>query len=179
MAQAAPFLLAASVGMQAIGMIQQGQAQANAARYNAAIADRNAQIATDQANQDAQQQQRVARQRIGAIRAGYGASGVDVAGSPLDVLADSASQAELDRQTILYKGKLRALGYSDSATLDRYSAGVAETAGYMGAGSAILTGATKGADRGYFGSAGGGGYNIPSDGTGGGVQYQGYGYGDL
>jgi hypothetical protein len=128
--------------MSAISAINQGQAASDAANYNAQLAQRNAQIATDQAGMDAEMQQRDARRRIDAAAAGFGASGlVTSEGSALDVLASSARDAELDRQTILYRGKLRALGYSDQSTLDQTQADNASAAGFGKAGAALLTGA--------------------------------------
>jgi parvulin-like peptidyl-prolyl isomerase len=130
----------AGLAMNAVGAISQGMAASKAADYNAAINARNAQIAQQQAQADAEAQQRQAYQRMGAIRAAYGASGVTPEGSPLDILANSASQAELDRQNILYKGKLRAIGYTDQSNLDAMQSDAAMTSGYIGAGSSLLTG---------------------------------------
>lgn len=120
----------------AVGSIQQSNAQSNAAQYNADVAERNATIAQQQAKADADAQRRHALVKIGAARAMYGASGVALEGSPLDVLQNSAINAELDNQTILYKGKLRALGYTDSATLDRAGSGT----DYLGATGYLLSG---------------------------------------
>lgn len=126
--------------VSAIGSIQQGQAATSAARSNAQIAASNAQIARATAAQDAEAKDRENRQRLGAIAASFGASGVTAAGTPLDVLGDSARQAELDRQTILYKGEIRALGFSNTAALDTAQAGNAQRAGFFKAGSALLSG---------------------------------------
>lgn len=127
--------------VSAVGAIQQGQAAAAAARTNAEIADRNAKVARATAAQDAETKDRENRLRLGAIIANYGASGVSMAGTPLDVLGDSARQAEFEKQTILYKGDLRAMGFEDSASLDRANAKAAKRAGYFKAGSALLSGA--------------------------------------
>ncbi len=142
--------------VSAVGAIQQGQAAAASARANAQIAERNATVARASAAQDAEAKDRENRIRLGAIAAGYGASGVSLAGTPLDVLADSARQAELDRQTIVYKGELRALGFSDSAAMDRAQAKNAKRAGYFKAGSALLSGASS-----LYGNFGGGGAGTP------------------
>jgi hypothetical protein len=101
-------------------------------------------LAQQQGEAAAEQQQKQAKQAIGAEIAGYGASGVSSgAGSALDVLASSASNAELDRQNLLYDSKLRALGYRDQSDLDNAAAGNAQTAGELKAGSALLTGAAN------------------------------------
>lgn len=134
-------LTAVGTGISALSAIRQGEATSNAAEYNAALAQRNSVIATQQAGAAASQQQRDARARIGAARAAYGASGVTSEGSPLDVLEASATAAEGDRQAILYRGRLKALGYTDEAMLDSYRAGTASQNATLSAGSSILMGA--------------------------------------
>jgi Flp pilus assembly protein TadG len=126
--------------MNAVGAISQGMAASKAADYNAQVAARNAQIYKQQAEADAEKQQREAYQRLGAMRYLYGASGVTSEGSPLDVLAMSASLAELDRQNILYQGKLKSLGYTEQSNLDTMRSSAALTSGYVGAGTDLLTG---------------------------------------
>lgn len=127
----------------AVSAISQGNAARKEGEYNAAIGTRNAQIARDQADADASAQQRVAQQRLGAARASYAASGVTMEGSPLDVLAMSAANAEMDKQNILYKGNLRAMGYEETAALDLARGKNAQKQGYMKAASAFLTGGAK------------------------------------
>lgn len=152
MAAALPFI---AVGMMVLGTVmsaagaqQDGRDRKAAADFNASVADRNAGIARAQAAQDAAQQQRDARRQMGAISAGYGASGVAVEGSPLEVLASSAYQAELDRQTIIYKGELRAMGYQDESTLERFGGETALAAGDRKAASTILLGGSQAASMG-------------------------------
>lgn len=133
-------LTVASAAAGALGSIRQGQAASAAAKTNAAIASRNATIAAQQAKADAEAKQRQVDQVLGAARAGYGASGVTPEGSPLDVLSSSAALGELDRQNVLYKGRLREIGFQDTAAIETMSASAALTKGMFGAGSALLTG---------------------------------------
>lgn len=143
-------LLAASTAVSAIGAITNGQATASADKYNAQIATQNATSATDQASAAAEIQQEQSRRAIGSTTAAYGASGITMDGTPLDVLANSASTAERDRQTILYKGQLQAAGYTDQAQLDRASATNALNQGDMKATGVLLAGASKAHDEGDF-----------------------------
>lgn len=101
-----------------VGSVVGGMNAAKSDSYNAQVAAQNAMIARNTAEYQAQQQQRQARIKIGAIEANYGASGITMEGSPLDVLESSARNAELDRQAIIYQGQIRAAGYEDQATLD-------------------------------------------------------------
>lgn len=153
MAVALPFIM---IGMSVLGAMSSANAakkqaanESAAAEYNAGIADRNAGIARDQAAQDAEAQRRTNTQKLGSIRAGYGASGVTMEGSPLDVLQMSAYNAELDVQNIKYKGELRALGYEDTAGLDRMRASAAIEEGDDKAQGILIGGLAKAGGQAY------------------------------
>ena len=125
----------------AMGAMQQGKAQSNAATYTAQVADRNAKIARQQADVEQEDQRRENMRQRGAIRAAYGGSGIEMAGSPLDVLEDTAMEQELDVERIGYRGTLRALGENDKANLARAEAENAKSTGAIGAiGSILKTG---------------------------------------
>lgn len=140
-------MMVAGTAMSALGAMSSAQAQSNAAKYNAQLAERNAQISRQQAAAQEERQRRQAYLQRGAARAAYGAAGVDLEGSPLDILEQSALQAELDAQTIRWKGEVGAGGYEGEAGLNRARASSAMTSGYMGAGSAILMGGVQLYDR--------------------------------
>lgn len=131
--------------------------------YNAEVARNNAAIVLQQGAAAAQQDQIRSQIVIGAMKAGYGASGVTREGSPSDVLAFSAAQAELSRQNILYNANIQAVGFSNqanrfgSAAIGDAAGGVLSAAGTLlasrgriaakggvvpdsGAGSAVSTG---------------------------------------
>jgi hypothetical protein len=139
-AAAIPYIMAGSAAISAIGAIRQGQAAKAAADYNATINQQNALIARQDASQQAAQADRENRLRLGTIRANAGASGGTGAGSVFDVLGDAAAQGELEKQNILYQGELKARGYTNTSNLDTMSGGVAQQAGYMKAGSDLLSG---------------------------------------
>ena len=140
---AAAVLTVASGAISAAGAMQQGKAAANAANYEAQLADRNAKIARNQAEAEQEDQRRENVRQRGAIRAAYGASGIEMAGSPLDVLSDTALEQELDVARIGYRGELKAIGENDRAEMARVSASNAKQAGAIGAISAITkTGAS-------------------------------------
>lgn len=132
-----------AAGMSAVSALAQGASASAAAKRNADIARRNGLIAGQQAQADADAQTRSSAQTIGRARAAYGASGVTSEGSPLDVLAASASLAELDRQNILYKGKLRAMGFEDTASADDASASNYLMQGVLGAARDVGLGAIE------------------------------------
>jgi hypothetical protein len=153
---------AASGVMAAGGAIRQGQAQKAQAKYQAAVERNNAMISGWQA-QDAigrgrieEQRQRLQTARIrGAQRAGMASSGVEIdSGSPLDVLQDTAMLGELDALTIRSNAEREAYGYRAQqgnlmaqSGLTRMAGRNAQTAGYISAGSSLLSTAGTGVDR--------------------------------
>lgn len=140
MAVAIPFIMIAGAAISAYGAIQQGKAQKAASQYNAALAERNALVSTQQANAEAERI-RVAASRVqGAMVARMGASGLTIDGSAIDALGDSAAQAQLDIETVKYRGKLEAMGYHSNAELDRMRGKTAQEQSYYRAASEILTG---------------------------------------
>lgn len=84
------------------------KAAERAAIENWRISDENAKIVRSQTAENERRLRVQQRKRIGDIRAGYGASGLQIAGSPLAVLQESVANAELDALTVRYEGELRA-----------------------------------------------------------------------
>lgn len=143
--------------IKAGGTLYEGQANAAAANYNAGINEFNADATRQQGVAAVDALSRDQARKIGAMVAAYGASGVQSdSGSPMDVLADSARMAELDRLTMKYNYDLKAQGYAMQAELDRMQAKAAKTSSYFKATGQIMDGAS---------SAMGGGTPIPSFGA--------------
>lgn len=140
MAAAIPFLLVASAVVSAVSAVRQGRAAQAASEYNRRVNEQNAQIARDEARLQVQQHERETYMRLGAVRAAQGRAGGTAEGSVLDVLADVASQSELERQQIIYRGELRARGYTNTANLDEAAARQARSGGYLRAGGDLLAG---------------------------------------
>lgn len=108
--------------MGAMAARQQGEAAAAAAEQNARIQDYNKQVALRnrdtvlaQTEREAENKMRDNRRQLASVRAAYGASGLALSGSPLDVIEDSALEQSLDVATMRYKGKVQAAGYTDEA----------------------------------------------------------------
>ena len=165
----APMILAAVGTVVSVASAQEQAKQAQqAAEYNAALAKRNAEIANQnaaaarrQAVADSEAQRRSAEKQLGAMRAGYAASGIQMEGTPLDVLSSSVQQAEMDTLNTIYKGELRALSYENDATghsltaqLEKSKGEAAGTQGMYNSASALLSGAAKTLSL-YPGSGGG------------------------
>lgn len=147
--QALPMILQiAGAAFSAISAIRQGNAESAADKYNAQVATNNASMASAQAAADESKQRRDARIAIGSQRAAYGASGLSIEGSPLDVLEQSAATAELDALNIRTEGRNKAIAYGNQATLDLSAAKNAKSAGLWKAAGNLVSGATS-----AFGSA--------------------------
>ena len=120
---------AVGTGLSVISSIQSGKAEAKAAQYNAESARREA-----QARETAQRT--AAQRQLGSIRAGVSKSGATMAGTPLAVLSESAANAEIDALNTRYSGQREAALYEARGRN-------AKTAGYMRAGTSLLSSAGK------------------------------------
>ena len=120
---------AVGTGLSVISSIQSGKAESKAAQYNAESARREA-----QARETAQRT--AAQRQLGSIRAGVSKSGATMAGTPLAVLSESASNAEIDALNTRYSGQREASLYEARGRN-------AKTAGYLRAGTSLLSSAGK------------------------------------
>lgn len=154
MADPVTLLTIAGAATSAIGFVQAAAAAEASGNYNAQLADRDAFVAGQNRQATAQQtriaaedKRRETRRRLSSIRAQYGAAGVQLTGSPLDVLEDSAIEGEQDAQRVEYEGRVAArsgalemLGFSEEATLSRMNASTQRRAGNINAVAALTSG---------------------------------------
>lgn len=124
----------------AVGAIASANAQAAAANYNAKVQERNRLAVLAQADAEAADKVRENKRVNARIRAQYGAAGIEMAGSPLDVMEDTAIEQELDVKRIRYAGELEGIQRRDQANLYRMEAKAAKTAGMFSAVGNILGG---------------------------------------
>lgn len=125
------------------GALQQGQAASDAAKYNAEI--QRQQAAQEEANAAARatEQGNRTRQKVAATRAAAVQSGLELDGSVADILDVVETQGALEGLTSLYEGTLKARGLRASAALNDSNARASRTAGFINAGSSLLTGFNK------------------------------------
>jgi len=155
MAPVAIPLLVAGTAVSAYGQIQAGRAAAaqgesaqNIANYNAAIQEREAKAIEQKTRFDQMRQaERAARikSRLRTKLAGSGAR-MDV-GAPLMLQEEQAAELELENMLIGYEGETGAQRARSQAEIDRLQGRLyrqkgraGRTAGYIGAGSTLLTG---------------------------------------
>lgn len=132
----------ATVG-SAAGMVYSGMKQAEAEEYNAKVREQAARAAQDKAAYDEQLHRDRVKKLLSTQRALYGASGVQMSGSPLLTLEDTAGQGELDALAIRHGGNVEASQQRSAATLSRMQGKAALTSSYIQAGSTLLSGASN------------------------------------
>lgn len=130
-------------GISALSSIQQGQTQSDIYEANARLAERQGEAAVEQGKEKSRILSQQRRQLIGTQVAMYGGAGVDITGSPLDVISDTYSNYERDIQTTGYNADVARRTSQAQADIYRWGAARAETAGYMKAGTTILGGVGK------------------------------------
>lgn len=145
--------IAAAGGIfNAIGNIKKGSAAKNAAEYNADLAFKNAEDTLALGAEEERRVRVIARKQIGQSRANIGASGIQIDASALDVLQESAANAELDALGVRYQAFKKAEAFRADAALSRMGGAAARASSLFGAAGSILTGA--GDSLGYFSGSG-------------------------
>lgn len=137
---------ALTIGSTALGVagtLAQAQAQKKAANYNAAVQEQQATIEQQKGAAKATELAQRTRQRLAGTRAAALESGLELTGSVSDVLDTVNQQGALDSMTALWDSSTRAQGLRASAELERAKGKSAVSAGYLGAGSSLLTGFSK------------------------------------
>lgn len=122
-----------------VGALSAANAKKNAAHYNQGIAEQNAKLAVQQATVNEDAQRRRASMMIGR-QVSATATGAGLSGTGLDLIGQSTAEAEMDALNIRYAGQLGQLSSNEQGKLYGMQADDAETAGYLNAGSAALTG---------------------------------------
>jgi hypothetical protein len=112
------------------------------------------------AHYNAQQRLRAADQLRGEQVAAFGMSGVELEGSPMEIIKQDQIDAELEAMNIIYSGKMESAMMRRRAALSKK--GAYENLAMQGASFAVSAGAFKG---GGAGTAGGGKAAMVSDNT--------------
>ena len=135
-------VVSAAAGAYAVK--EQGDAAEDASKRNAKAQNTNARVAAEQAQYAADRQRSENRRRLGAQRAAGAKSGIDLSGGSFqDVLLDSAVQGEMDALASIYQGRAASAAYQSSARNSLLEGKAAKQAGYLRAGSTLLSGASQ------------------------------------
>ncbi len=149
-------MMAAATVASAAGTYAQGQAQADAYNANATAAEQQARAQREKASHEAGLVREQGQSILSTQRARYGASGVAMSGSALDVALGTARKNELDALMTKYNGEVNARQSENQAAVYRSQADNAKTAGTIGAITTLLTGGAQIAGAGAGMGASGG-----------------------
>lgn len=152
--EVAMIAMAAAAAVSAIGQIEAGRNAKKASEYNAQVAEARGRQVKQAAAFNEQRQRDQADKVVSTQQAAFGRSGVQMVGSPLLVVSDTAAEAELDALAIRYSGSVEEANAKRQAAADRLQGKIAQQSSYYGAATSLLGGASRAA--GGF-SAGGGG----------------------
>ena len=135
---------AIGAGVSAYGQGQQGKTANVVAQRNAQIQSRNATIAQQNAEFNASLQEREARRRRSKNIASLGGSGIDVyEGTNLIALAEQEFVDDMNVQLTRRGGVIEASNLTQQAGITSAQGTASQRAGYLGAGTSLLTGAGK------------------------------------
>jgi len=129
--------------VQSVGQMTQANAAATSANYNARIASYNATVTTQEGQIAEQQVRQQTEINQGNLRANIGASGLAGSGSAMDVVSESAYNAEMSALNTRYNYKTKATGYQMESQLDTQKANSARTGGTFAAAGILLAGSGK------------------------------------
>lgn len=139
MAELATVATIASAGLSALGAIQAGNAQNDAAKFQAAQMEQQAgqeRASAQRAMIEQRRKERFAQSRLQAVAAASGAGATDP--TVLDLSGDIAQEGEYRALTALFEGEERARGLQMGASAKRYEGAAAKQAGYIGAATTML-----------------------------------------
>jgi len=126
--------------------VYSGEQARKAQSYNADAMEEQARAERMKADYEAGILKRNADKMRARMRLNYLSSGVDISeGTAMMVMAEDAKQAEMDFQAIRYGGNAAAIRAKQEARMARYQGASAARAGYINAGSSLLTGAGQAA----------------------------------
>ena len=107
---------ATTAAIAAYSAYNQNQNEQDLLKYNQKVATANARAADDAAAANAEVQRERAAKFLSTQRAAVGATGATLdSGSALSLMADSAYNAEMDAQRLLYEGHYKAWQYDTQA----------------------------------------------------------------
>lgn len=144
-------LAGASSLMSAAGSLQQGKEEQATLDYNADVMRQGAQATREKAEFDETMHREKVRKLLSSQRAAYGAAGVDMAGSPLLVLEDTAAQGELEAKTIKHGGEVEASQKLNQAEIYETQGKNARSASIWKAGTSLLSGGASVAGMNFAG----------------------------
>ena len=138
-----PELIFASAVFSATRTLQQGRAAQEQAEIAARASERNAAVAHQRAEMRARQTRKAGAARAASVRSRLAGGGAGLQGTPLDLLAQVASDSELAALEDVYEGDVRAMPHLSRAHASRSRGASARRRARLSAGSSLLRGAAQ------------------------------------
>jgi len=126
--------------MKGIGSYAEAQTQAGLYDFNARQSMLDAQIAVQNADEQAKALRKYGRQIVGKQRTARAISGIRLEGTPLEVMADTIENIELDAIRTRQEGRFYGAQLKTQAAWQREMANSTRTAGTLGLISEVLGG---------------------------------------
>jgi hypothetical protein len=140
---------AIGAGVTAYGQRQAGKAREQAAKYNAKVAENQA----IQEGMNARERARRLRMKHRRIKASQrvrtAKSGILATGSALEVMAETATNMEMELSDLRWQSDIKQADYQAQAGMSLWEGRQARRAGNIAAGASLLSGAAKGAGTYY------------------------------
>ena len=133
------FTSALALGLQTAGPVMQGFQASKAEEFNASLMRANAQAIRHAADIDIYRQRKRAKSLHSTQKAKYAKAGVTLEGSPMEVMIDSAAEAELDMAITDYNAKVKMAQAESAAEQYEKSAKMYKMRGIMGGLNTLLT----------------------------------------
>ena len=124
--------------VSAAGTLASAAQRSGVARAQAKIARNNAVVERQEAEFEAQRERDRRRRLISSRRARTLASGVAIAGSPIEVIVDQVGQSEVGIANNTFEREARARNFEANANIQRSNAGSAIFSGATGAIAPII-----------------------------------------
>lgn len=142
MCAAAPLLLA-TTGLQAMGSIMQGNAAADAGKAQQAAYNQAADNERLASGYEATRVYDRGKRAQSSALVQVAGSGVTLAGSPTEVLADNAVQTQMDVDAIRFGSQIKQNNLTMQGDLAAYTGQQKQQAGYLGAVTSVASGLTQ------------------------------------
>lgn len=139
MAEYAGYAIAASMAYSAYAQYQAGDFAADIAEYNASLLREQARVSRETAKYEEVRLRKTVGRVKARQRALYAKAGVTFEGSPLEVMVETAGEAEMDALMIRYMGETRAKGMEMEAVSARWSGELQKLTSRIAAGRTILS----------------------------------------
>lgn len=135
--------LVIGTGLQAYGAMRSGQAKNKAYQLEARAKEAQSAQVDLAANREIELTERRYQQTKSAQISAFSRSGVELSGSPLLIMEESAANAFDEIQSIKDAAKYRKSTLETEGSLSRFLGNESELAGYLSGASSILTGFSK------------------------------------